>query len=77
MEARRATLAARGKEGKSSEFLGVDDVVGARLGDDLMDQSCFNVGETCIRESRMDDIASMYEATLTPDALIEQRLARR
>ena len=30
-------MAARGKDGKSSEFLGVDDVVGDRLGDNLMD----------------------------------------
>ena len=48
-----------------------------RLGDDLMDQSCFNVGETCIRDSRMDNIAEMYAATLTPEALIQQRLERR
>ena len=73
---RRATLAARGgdnfssKASKSGNFLGVDDGVGERLDDNIMDQSCFGVGETCIRESRMDDIASMYEATLNPDALM-------
>ena len=56
---------------KSGDLLGVDDIICERLGDNLMDQSCFGVGETCIRESRMDDIASLFEATLTPDALID------
>ena len=76
-EARRATLAARGKQGKSTDLLGVDNIVSDRLGDNLMDQSCFNIGETCIRDSRMDNIAEQYAATLTPDALIQMRLERR
>ena len=70
-EARRATLAAQGKEGKSTDLLGVDNIVNDRLGDNLMDQSCFNIGETYIRDSRIDDIAEQYAATLTPDALMQ------
>ena len=35
-----------------------------------VDQSCFGVAETRIGESRMDDAAAAYEATLTPDSLI-------
>ena len=71
-EARRATLAAQGKEGgKSADLLGVDNIVNDRLGDNLMDQSCFNIGETCIRDSRMDNIAEQYAQTLTPDALMQ------
>ena len=52
-------------------MLGVDNIVNDRLGDNLMDQSCFNIGETCIRDSRMDNIAEQYAQTLTPDALMQ------
>ena len=42
-----------------------------------IDQSCFSMGETFLRESRIDDAASVYEASLTPESVIEMRMARR
>ena len=42
-----------------------------------IDQSCFSMGETHLRESRIDDAAANYQASLTPDAVIELRAARR
>ena len=41
------------------------------------DQSCFGMGETRLGESRLDDMAAAYEATLTPEALMVAREARR
>ena len=53
-----------------------------RLSDDVvqdMDQSSFagGLGETRMGESRIDDEAFAYEATLTPDALMAMRKTRR
>lgn len=46
--------------------------------DGRLDQSCFGMGEeTRIGESRIDDVAQAYEHSLTPDALINMREARR
>ena len=44
-----------------------------------MDQSNFGggLGETRMGESRIDDEAFAYEATLTPDALMAMRKTRR
>ena len=44
-----------------------------RIMADEVDQSVFALGMTHLRESRVDDAAAQYEATLTPDAVILQR----
>ena len=47
-------------------------------GEGRLDQSLFAMGqETRIGESRIDDAAQAYEQSLTPDALINMREARR
>ena len=51
-----------------------DELLDDRL--DEADESIFELRQTHIRESRIDDVAS-YETTLTPDAVIAQREARR
>ena len=51
-----------------------DELLDDRL--DEADESIFELRQTHIRESRIDDVAG-YETTLTPDAVIAQREARR
>lgn len=42
-----------------------------------MEDSVFELGETRIGESRIDDNATAYENSLTPDAIISIRSDRR
>ena len=41
-----------------------------RITEHDVDQSVFALGMTHLRESRVDDAAAQYEATLTPDAVV-------
>ena len=52
-----------------------DELLDDRL--DEADESIFELRQTHIRESRIGDELASYESTLTPDAVIAQREARR
>ena len=67
------------KNGEQLVGVPTDDRDIDRLDDGPMDQSSFamGLGETRLGESRIDDLAAAYEASLTPDSLIETRRAIR